>query len=247
MIGMIRGVHAGALSRTDDSERRQPSDFVFPKWTNCLPGALAGLGVTGLLAAVAFFYYLAAPDFIEAGYAPDQPIKFSHKLHAGDLSIDCRYCHFQAENSKIAGVPPTEVCMNCHKDVQTGPKYGKREIAKVRAAFEANKPIEWVRIHRLPDYAYFDHSVHVRALDDCEICHGDVAKMEKLRQHAPLSMGWCLSCHRGVTGMSADTVATVKQQFLVRADWKHPESPLYQTVMRAKLNPPDKNCSGCHR
>lgn len=144
---------------------------------------------------------------VQQGYAPDQPIKFSHALHVGQNKIDCRYCHSGAEKSKNAGIPSPNVCMNCHKYVKEGPKYGKEEISKIYAAigWDVNKqqytgktkPIEWVRIHNLPDLAYFNHAQHVKVGGvACETCHGPVETMEVMQQFSPLTMGWCINCHR---------------------------------------------------
>lgn len=130
-------------------------------------------------------------------YAPDQPIKFSHKVHAGDNRIDCKYCHHTAEFSKSAGIPSMELCMNCHLLVREGRHSGKFEISKVIDANETKKPVEWVRVHNLPDYVFFSHAQHVGvATVDCKDCHGPVAEMDIMRQHSDLSMGWCINCHR---------------------------------------------------
>ena len=144
---------------------------------------------------------------LQQGYAPDQPIKFSHKLHAGQYQIDCQYCHTGVEKSKNANIPSANICMNCHINVDQGPKYGKEEIAKIYASIGFNpedrtysgeqKPIEWVRIHNLPDHVYFSHQQHVVAGGlDCENCHGKVAEMEVVEQVSLLEMGWCINCHR---------------------------------------------------
>ncbi|MCB0736444.1 MAG: c-type cytochrome [Bacteroidetes bacterium] len=143
----------------------------------------------------------------QQGYAPDQPIKFSHKLHAGKYNIDCQYCHTGVEKSKNANIPSANICMNCHKVVQSGPTYGTEEIAKIYAAigFDPDKqtysgqtkPIEWVRIHNLPDHVNFNHQQHVVAGNlDCENCHGNVREMEVVQQVSLLEMGWCINCHR---------------------------------------------------
>ena len=130
-------------------------------------------------------------------YAPDQPIKFSHKVHVGDNKIDCKYCHHTAEFSKSAGIPAMELCMNCHVLVREGTHSGKFEIAKVVEAHETQKPVAWTRIHNLPDHVFFSHAQHVGvAKVDCNQCHGAVEEMDIMRQHSDLSMGWCINCHR---------------------------------------------------
>ena len=149
-------------------------------------------------------------------YAPEQPIKFSHKLHAGDNQVDCNYCHSSARHSKHSGIPSASVCMNCHTYINEGPS-GTEEIQKIYDAvgFDPEKgqyiegyeekPIKWVRIHNLPDLAYFNHSQHVVAGGlECQDCHGPVEEMEVLAQHSELTMGWCINCHRETEVQTAD-------------------------------------------
>lgn len=152
-------------------------------------------------------WYALAGIGISQDYAPDQPIKFSHKIHAGQDKIDCKYCHSGAEKGKSAGIPSANVCMNCHKYIQEGPKYGKQEIAKIYASLDYDastgnygnnpKPTQWIRVHNLPDLAYFNHAQHVKVGKiECQTCHGPVEEMEVLKQFSPLTMGWCIDCHR---------------------------------------------------
>jgi cytochrome c551/c552 len=130
-------------------------------------------------------------------YQPDQPIQFSHEVHAGQNQIDCKYCHFTTDRSMHAGIPPVELCMNCHNQVKEGKKTGKEEIAKIYAAIENNDPIEWVKVYNLPDHVYFNHAQHVNVGKlDCAQCHGEVEKMDQIIQVPDLSMGWCIDCHR---------------------------------------------------
>lgn len=131
------------------------------------------------------------------GYAPDQPIKFSHLIHAGENEIDCRYCHFTADYSLTANFPSNNVCLNCHNVVRNGANSGRFEINKIHRAAETGEPIEWIRIHKLPDHSFFSHAQHVNAGKlDCSECHGQVETMHILKQVEDLSMGWCLTCHR---------------------------------------------------
>lgn len=133
-------------------------------------------------------------------YQPDQPIAFSHKVHAGQNQIDCKYCHFTADRSMHAGIPPVETCMNCHNQVREGKTTGTEEIAKIYAAIENNEPIEWVKVYNLPDHVYFNHAQHVNVGKlDCAQCHGEVEKMDEIIQIPDLSMGWCIDCHRTET------------------------------------------------
>lgn len=145
----------------------------------------------------------------QQGYQPEQPIKFSHQLHAGLNKIDCKYCHVGAERGKTAVIPSLNICMNCHKAVQEGPQYGKEEITKIYTAIGwdpekqqyienyQQKSIKWIKIHNLPDHVYFNHSQHVKVGGvECQTCHGPIEEMEVVKQFAPLSMGWCIQCHR---------------------------------------------------
>ncbi|MFN6943392.1 MAG: cytochrome c3 family protein [Cytophagaceae bacterium] len=142
---------------------------------------------------------------VEQGYAPVQPIPFSHALHAGEYEIDCNYCHTGAAKGKQAGIPSLNICMNCHGQITSGPIYGEEAIATVREAYEKNTPIQWVRIHNLPDLAYFNHSQHVDVGGiKCQTCHGPVQEMEVVYQYSPLTMGWCINCHRETEVNGAD-------------------------------------------
>jgi hypothetical protein len=130
---------------------------------------------------------------MQQGYAPKQPIAFSHKLHAGQYEIDCGYCHTGVYKGKSATIPSANICMNCHNSI----KRGSPEIQKIYAAIENDRPIEWVRIHNLPDLAYFNHAQHTNVAGlACEKCHGEIKEMEVVEQRAPLTMGWCINCHR---------------------------------------------------
>jgi hypothetical protein len=130
-------------------------------------------------------------------YAPDQPIKFSHKIHSGEQGIDCMYCHTIVEHSKSAGIPATNLCLNCHLIIREGSNSGRFEIAKIIDAVEQGHDIQWIKVHNLPDHVFFSHAQHVGSGKlDCAECHGAVEDMHKLMQVSDLSMGWCLDCHR---------------------------------------------------
>ena len=175
--------------------------------------ALMGIVVLALFAKAGWD---AALDVgVYTGYEPEQPIKFSHELHAGQNGIDCNYCHYSASYSKSAGIPSANLCMNCHTYIQEGPQYGKEEISKIYAALDFDpvtktygpnqKPIKWVKVHNLPDHAYFNHSQHVTVGKiACEKCHGPVETYTVGKQHAPLTMGWCINCHRETKVQMAD-------------------------------------------
>ena len=134
---------------------------------------------------------------IQQNYEPKQPIAFSHKVHAGQYEIECKYCHTGAAKGKSANIPSANVCMNCHTQIKVGTVTGEGEIAKIYAAVQNNKPIEWVRIHNLPDLAYFNHAQHVNVGNiQCQTCHGPIEQMDVVKQYSLLTMGWCIDCHR---------------------------------------------------
>jgi hypothetical protein len=170
------------------SKRKPP----FPAWIDfALKAGGVGAGI-GALYVVALLYYGIHPLAMDIGYEPEQPVPYSHALHAGELGIDCRYCHNTVEESAFASVPPTQTCMNCHSGIRPA----SEKLTPVRESYATGLPVEWVRVHDLPDFVYFNHSAHVNRGVGCVECHGRVDKMEVVYQDKPLSMAWCLSCHR---------------------------------------------------
>lgn len=154
-----------------------------------------------MLFAIAFIFKIIVHDAIGLGrtieYAPLQPIKFSHKVHATDNKIDCMYCHHSAETAKSAGIPSTNVCLNCHELVREGTNSGRFEINKILTNVENNHSTEWIRIHKLPDHVFFSHAQHAGVGKlDCTECHGLIKEDHLAKQYSELSMGWCLDCHR---------------------------------------------------
>jgi len=135
---------------------------------------------------------IRSPFFTNQGVQREQPIPFSHQHHVAGLGIDCRYCHTSVETSSFAGIPPTQTCMNCHAQIWTNAEM----LEPVRASFANNKPIVWSRVHRLPDFVHFYHSIHINKGIGCATCHGRIDKMALTFQAAPLTMEWCISCHR---------------------------------------------------
>lgn len=168
------------------------SRFVFPAWANYLLPALVlmVIGASTYLPALVGLGFSAKT--LNVGYSPEQPVPFSHAMHAGDLGIDCRYCHTSVENAAFAAIPPTQTCMNCHTKVLPD----STKLAPVRESALTGKPIKWVKVHNLPDYVYFNHSAHVTRGISCVECHGRIDQMQRVTQAKPLSMSFCLDCHR---------------------------------------------------
>lgn len=213
---------------------------IFPKSLNLLPLVAAlGVAVAGGIATFVVVYYFS-PQNLQVGYAPTQPVPYSHRLHAGELGMDCRYCHANVEESAEAMVPPTQTCMGCHSVVL--PESAR--LAPVRASWESGDPLEWVRVHNLPDHAYFDHSVHLSAGVGCVTCHGRIDRMEVVRQEEPLSMGWCLDCHRD-PGDSLRPIARITDMDWT-ADQANDRERVEMATLASRAVPPD-DCSGCHR
>lgn len=173
--------------------------YVFPAWANYLLPVIV-VSVAGAAAYVPIVVgFGLSPDTLDVGYQPEQPVKYSHALHVGQLGMDCRYCHNTVDRSAHAAIPPTQTCANCHAPgTGNGIKKNSPLLTKVHESYQTGKPIEWVKVHDLPDYVYFNHSAHVNNGVGCVSCHGRVDKMgpEGVHQVEPLSMAWCLDCHR---------------------------------------------------
>ncbi len=214
--------------------------FTFPKWVDRLRDVL-GIVLLGIVPVylVILVWFGFSPKTTDVGYAPEQPVPYSHALHAGEMGIDCRYCHNTVEVAAHAAIPPTQTCMNCHAKIRTqSPK-----LVAVRESYATGMPIPWVKVHDLPDYAYFNHSAHVRRGVGCVECHGRVDKMEVVYQAKPLSMGWCLDCHRN------PDLHLRPPELVTQMDWKPVGDPVaYGKKMRAERNiNPSEDCSTCHR
>ncbi|MEM9188545.1 MAG: cytochrome c3 family protein [Myxococcota bacterium] len=212
---------------------------IFPRTLNYLPlvGAIVA-AVGGGVVTFVFWYYFS-PKNLQVGYTPPQPIPYSHQLHAGQLGIDCRYCHSSVEVSHEAVIPPTQTCMGCHAIVHPD----SPSLEALRESWATGDPVEWVRVHKVPDHAYFNHSVHVNSGVGCVSCHGRVDQMEVVGIQEPLGMGWCLECHRN------PEESLVPPTRVTDMDWgdtpdNRPDEELILEV--SELNAPE-HCSGCHR
>ena len=219
--------------------------FQFPRWANYLfPAALiVAIGVLTYLPLVATLGL--SPKTRAVGYQPQQPVPFSHAVHAGKLKMDCRYCHSTVESAAFAAIPPTQTCLNCHAAIKSeSPK-----LKAVRTSFEMGTPVSWVKVHDVPNFVYFNHSAHVNKGVGCQTCHGQINEMEIVHQAQPLSMAWCLECHRApenhlrpreeVTNMNWDVSMTGRTQSELGAELAaeyHVQSKQFMT-----------SCTTCHR
>jgi menaquinone reductase, multiheme cytochrome c subunit len=214
------------------------SRFIFPEWTENFKKWLGLLVAGGPVYLVALVAYGVTPETIRLGYEPTQPVPYSHALHVGELGMDCRYCHNTVEQGALAAVPPAETCMNCHATIHAD----SPALLPVREAYATNEPLRWVRVTDLPDYVYFNHSAHVVRGVGCESCHGRVDQMEKVYQAAPLTMEWCLDCHR-------NPEKYVRSPELVTQMGYEPENQLElgRELLRRNNLKPSTDCSTCHR
>jgi formate-dependent nitrite reductase cytochrome c552 subunit len=208
---------------------------IFPRWANLLAPKLGLLAVlVGTVAMAGVTYYLT-PKYTRVGYQPKQPVAFSHKIHGEQLGIDCRYCHNHVDGSWFSNIPAASTCMNCHSLIlKDDPK-----LALVRESFATGKPIPWVQIHKVPDYVYFNHSVHVNRGISCVHCHGEINQMDEVQHAKPLSMSFCLECHR------APEQKIRPVDLVTQLDWKG-QVDGKQLVHDWKVQP-GQSCSTCHR
>ncbi len=214
---------------------------LFPKSANKLPlQIIIYLCVIGVVATAGITYYMT-PKYTRVGYAPVQPVPYSHALHAGQLGLDCRYCHSNIEASGLANLPTAQTCMNCHNQIKTASPL----LAVVRRSYATGQPVPWVQVHRLPDFVYFNHSIHVARGVGCVECHGHINQMETVTHDQPLTMAFCLDCHR-------DPAPRLRPRAEVtNLDWRAPSAAAQDAMGRKfvhdwNVNPP-QSCSGCHR
>jgi len=212
---------------------------IFSPTANRVP--LYILGTLALLTAViiGLLWYYGSPRYLEVGYRPPQPMEYSHKLHAGDLGMDCRYCHSQVEFSRHANIPSVKVCMNCHGIIgQDNPR-----LLPLREAWASGEPLQWIRVHDLPDFVFFDHASHLYAGVGCRNCHGRVDQMVRVTLVEPLSMAWCLDCHRNpepYLGPPEEVTNMLWQPDRFTAE------AVAQLIQDRDISPGDQ-CSICHR
>jgi len=215
--------------------------LIFPKWSNRLPLQITiYLFVLGGTVTAGVTYY-CTPKYLRVGYQPVQPVPFDHSLHAGQLGIDCRYCHSNVEQSSFANIPTAQTCMNCHRLV----KAQSPLLAVVRASFESGEPVPWVQIHKTPDYVYFNHAIHVNRGISCVECHGKVNEMPVVYEDQSLSMKFCLTCHRDPEPRlrAPGDIYNLESPTLVAAG-RTAEAAAFMHDWKIK---PPQSCSGCHR
>lgn len=210
---------------------------VFPAWMNKIPTAAAVVTPLVAAGAISGAWYWGSPWYTDVGYQPTQPIPFSHRLHAGELGMDCRYCHNTVERAAGAAIPPNETCLNCHRVIHAE----SEKLEPLRESNSSGQPISWVKVHQLPDYSYFNHRIHVSVGVGCASCHGRIDRMEEVHMAKPLSMGWCLECHRNPEPNLRPPSEVTNMKFDLAS-----YDPAADDTRVRQLMPPE-NCSGCHR
>lgn len=213
---------------------------VFPRGSNTIARAsiVGAVLAIGIITAVA--YVLVRSDYASgARNAPDQPVPFSHAHHVGGDGIDCRYCHTSVETSSFAGIPPTKTCMNCHSQIWSQSPL----LQPVRDSFQSGKPLEWARVHNLPDFVYFNHSIHVTKGIGCSTCHGRIDRMQLTYKVNTLNMGWCLNCHN-----NPEKYVRPKSE-VFNMQWSPPANQveLGRQLVKEYGIVRKTNCSTCHR
>jgi hypothetical protein len=212
---------------------------IFPKSTDIILRVIGAVVALGAVGATAAYTYYTWPTVIDTGYQPVQPIPYSHKLHAGQMGIDCYYCHSTIYRANFAAVPAQTTCMKCHMQV----KKDSPRLELLRKVADTGEAIPWVQIHRLPDYVYFSHQAHLSAGVSCVSCHGRIDQMIEVHQEKPLNMAFCLECHR-------DPAPNIRPAELVtKLDWVPDRDPaeIGREIIAQKHIDPPTNCSGCHR
>jgi hypothetical protein len=205
---------------------------------------LSRISIFGALFAVGFLLWALAvinrSDYVtDAHVIRTQPVQFSHAHHVGGMGIDCRYCHTSVEESAFAGIPPTNTCMNCHSQIWNQSPY----LEPVRASFRDEKPLQWVRVNDLPDFVYFNHSIHVKKGVGCATCHGRVDRMPLMYQEASLQMEWCLDCHRAPERFVRPREAVFRMDYTAPSDQLELGRKLVKEYRIERLT----SCSVCHR
>jgi hypothetical protein len=211
---------------------------IFPKKANVLPLLSLGGALFGGVLSIFLVWYYFSPEFTDVGYQPEQPVPYSHRLHVAQLGMDCRYCHNWVEVSYHANVPPTQTCMNCHNQIR--PQV--LTLLPVRESWATGAPIEWVNVHVLPDFVQFTHANHVNRGVGCETCHGRVDQMEVVQQVEPLSMEWCLECHRQPELYLRPNDRVTTMGYVQPADFVERN---LERIRQEGVQPPT-NCSACH-
>ncbi len=226
--------------------------FLFPRWTNpfllMLLAAIAGGGLFALIMGG----LVTDPVTLNIGYQPEQPVPFSHAIHAGQLKMDCRYCHNTVFDAAHAAIPPTATCINCHSPASdqnttalAAVHASSEKLAPIHESWKTGKSVAWKRVHNLPEFVFFNHAAHVNSGVSCKTCHGRIDQMEEVYQHEELSMAWCITCHRNPDPHLRPQELVTKLDWEPPADW---DQAAFAAQAREEQNiNPKVGCAICHR
>lgn len=248
LVGLVK-VRPGArfcanvVLKSDNPRDQLMSRFIFPEWTESLKKWVLLLAAGAPVYLIALIAYGVSPEAIRLGYMPEQPVPYSHALHVGELGMDCRYCHDTVDRAGFSAVPSAQTCMNCHGNV----RQDSEKLAPIRESFETGKAVQWVKVHDMPDYVFFNHSAHVTRGVGCESCHGRVDQMKEVWQEAPLTMGWCLDCHRDPAKNLREPADVTVMGFDERFDSEAARLEYGQSIQSKYNLKPNTNCTTCHR
>ncbi len=228
--------------------------FLFPRWINPFLAVVAAALAGGGLYAAAMGGLLTSPKTLNIGYQPQQPVPFSHAIHAGQLKMDCRYCHNTVFEAAKAAIPPTATCVNCHSPANDQGQTAtaavhpdSKKLTPIHQSWLTGQSVGWKRVHNLPEYVFFNHAAHVNSGVSCKTCHGRIDQMEEVYQHEELSMAWCISCHQNPNPHLRP------KEFVTKLDWTPPDdwdqdafAKEARDVDGQNINP-KRNCAVCHR
>ncbi len=240
------------LGPAQDWTRKNMDRFLFPRWINRLMLLLGAVIAGGGVYAGALGGLLTDPETLNVGYQPEQPVPFSHAIHAGQLKMDCRYCHNTVFDAAHAAVPPTATCINCHSPANTqgatalaAVHQGSKKLAPIHESWTSGRSVAWQRVHNLPEFVYFNHAAHVHAGVSCVSCHGRIDQMEEVYQAKQLSMAWCIECHRNPTPHIRPS------ELVTKLDWEPPKGEeglaMSKKLVEEKNINPQVHCAVCHR
>ncbi|MFK8113621.1 MAG: cytochrome c3 family protein [Rubripirellula sp.] len=226
--------------------------FLFPQWINPLLGWIALAGAAGAVFTGAMGGLVTDPQTLNIGYEPEQPVPFSHAIHAGQLKMDCRYCHNTVFDAAHAAVPPTATCVNCHSPADdngvtpmAAVHSDSAKLAVVHESWKTGQGVKWKRVHNLPEFVFFNHAAHVNSGVSCRTCHGRIDQMETVYQHEELSMAWCITCHRNPDKhlRPVDKVTKLDWEF----DSEEDQAAFAAKAKKDKNIDPQVHCAVCHR
>ncbi len=251
LFGMPSSSAKQLVALTRAATKNTMQRFLFPRWVNRFLMVLGAAAVGGGLYAAAIGGLVTDPKTLNVGYQPEQPVPFSHAIHAGQLKMDCRYCHNTVFDAAHAAVPPTATCINCHSPAKDGVtalasvRSDSEKLKPIHLSWESGRSVAWKRVHNLPEFVYFNHAAHVNSGVSCKSCHGRIDQMEVVAQAEELSMAWCIACHKNPAPHLRP------KEFVTKLDWAPEEGWDQEAFAKDEMEKrdihPQTHCAVCHR